>query len=450
MSVLGTVTNNGLKLTQTATASFASKHIPSTAMFVFEVPTEQPSTPIVSIKTDDGMYELRYDAGDKYKMLLKYFNRKTGSGKDILELNFSYDLKSDILTLAFTLYKDDDNKPFARLSLMNKERTQDYAEFHKIEEEIADFSTFDIEFQATGCTFYYMTMLKETDEARIEALMDQVRSIHTFSTSIDFSACRNSFGPCCTILENLMVGFGDIRKYSCSCIEGYGYDAQRVECVPLSDNCSPYCACGCSSYDEHKCYKFCTSAVSSYDGNSDFYACATDNEEKSSHGAGFWILAIGLPIVIVAAAVGVVIWLVHTGRLPWLEKYLKCLRRTDKGTVDTPNETAPNKITNNCVTEDVVGAEGGMKESRSNLIASRNYLDPSSLQVTVPSNIPEQKLDMAKDEAPAVQLGTCGLCNTSNVNLLPVFSCGHYSLCWECADKAVVCPSCGDTVKAKS
>lgn len=449
MHVIGTVTDNGLKLTQMARSSFSGEHIPSTVMLVFEVPSGSTSTRIVSIKAGDEIYGLRYDVGGEHKIVLNYFNQKSVYEQDIIELKLSDDPKSDMLTLAFTLYKDEDNKPFTRLSLMNKYRTQEYGEFHKIEEEIADFNTFDVEFPATGCTLYYMVMLKEADEARIEELMDQVRSVGTFSTSINSSACRNPLGPCCSIPDKLIVEFGDVRRYGCSCVEGYGYDAQRAECVGLTDDCSSGCACGCSSYDKHKCYKLCASSASSYDGNGDFYACAADNEEKSSHGAGFWILAIGLPIVVVGAGVGVVIWLVHTGRLPWLEKYLKCLRRSDKGTVDTPNETAPNKVTN-CVTDDAVGAEGGTKESRSNLMASRNYLDPCSLQITVPSNIPEQKLDAAKDEAPAVLLGTCGLCDTANVNLLPVFSCGHYSLCWECADKAVVCPSCGDTVKAKS
>eukprot|EP00826_Nyctotherus_ovalis_P043351 TRINITY_DN4555_c0_g4_i1.p1 TRINITY_DN4555_c0_g4~~TRINITY_DN4555_c0_g4_i1.p1 ORF type:complete len:397 (+),score=48.97 TRINITY_DN4555_c0_g4_i1:423-1613(+) len=377
-----------------------------------------------------------------------------------------------VIVLALSFYEVEENIGFS-LSAKGKNMSQTVRRVLPIPK--SGFSISWITLNPCDVILYYLAYIKDPIDKK---LLDKLATtLDLEDTEFDASRCHRESREYCEDNEYLTVTERGMRHYTCVCNEGYGYegdvDNRLGSCAQIVENCRGFCTEGCKEITsddatEVECYRACAENYESLDSKGDFTVCIAKEEipepeqndiicveEKSSRSGWFWFAAIGIPVIAVAA-VAITGILARSGGCGCLTKFcgiLHCCKGNDDQEMTPANvdETTPNKVTNNLTAmtnnaanngDNVLGNEGGMNECKSNLMASRNYLDPSSLKVEVLDIKPEQISPLKK--LPTGLLEICGACKKPNANLLSFFSCGHQSLCGECSGKVTVCPSCGE------
>jgi hypothetical protein len=113
-------------------------------------------------------------------------------------------------------------------------------------------------------------------------------------------------------------------------------------------------------------------------------------------------LVIGLPVA------GVAFWVMRTGICNTCLKFCPCLgcgkQNNEENIAVQVYDSSPNKTTQKLNAETALCDEDRMKECRTSLAVSRNYLDPSNVLIEM-------------NNSQTGICGICGMCKRSDANL---------------------------------
>jgi len=438
---LGDIKNNGV--------TFSNKKIIltnkacqfSTVMFALKVSSD--STSFGSLVTlNDGKVldcKLNYRIDQKIYLMVDCEDLINISGGYSLDLiNFHTPPSEFILAVAFSFYRLEDNIIGIALSIKGKERDGYFNNYAETLLPLGiDYNKLEVHFTPQNFKVYYIVTIKEVMDL---ASLDEVVG------SLDLDSSIASDIPSCNTNSYLTGILGTTRQYVCSDVADTVFNSDFDQCINIAEVCVEYCTREYTYNDFTECYEKCASTYIAANSNANFYRCrepiarGSSSSKKRSRGAGFYLLVIFLPIVLVAIGVGVLLWL--TDCFSFLNKEDNA---EDTGTAAIGNviDSSPNKITNlGGNNEHNIGGEVGANECKDTLMASRNYLDTSSLQIVIPKAIPEQKTDLI--QANTIQSGMCARCNMNSVAPSPIFACGHQNLCVGCGGQELTCLTCGN------
>jgi len=439
---LGDIKNNGIifsdkKITLTNKACQFS-----TVMFALKVSSDSKSFGSLVTLNDGKVLDckLNYRIDQRIYLMVDCEDLINTSGGHSLDLiSFHTPPSEFILAVAFSFYRLENNIIGIALSIKGKEGDGYFNNYAEALLPLGiDYNKLEVHFTPQNFKVYYIVTIKE--------VMD-LASLDEVAGSLDLDSSIASNIPSCNSNAYLTGILGTTRQYVCSDVADTVFNSDFDQCINIAEVCVEYCTREYTYSDFTECYEKCASTYIAANSNGNFYRCRepiarSSSRKKRSRGTGFYLLVILLPILLVAIGVGVLLWLTNCFGFLKNEDNAE-----DTGTIGLGNviESFPNKVTNlGGNNEYNIGGEAGMNEAKHSIIASRNYLDSSSLQIIIPRDIPEQKTDLIQAKSATIQFAMCAKCNMNNVAPSPVFSCGHQNLCVGCSGQEMACLICGN------